>query len=126
MNFKEFFNAMDAPLGSTMTPPTPFGATSSDGISRSKYGDYGEPQNNRDFDLGLPTVTKTSVIQFIDEKTNPIFIYLQDGTKIHLPFNAFKRIHGEPRVGKTLTVVFQRRTDDLSNNPSQIQSITCH
>jgi len=77
-------------------------------------------------ELDLPTVSKSAVIRYINDKINPILVFLADGTQIFLPFDAFRRIKDEPKVGKTLTVVFQRRDDDNSKFPSQIQSCHCH
>jgi hypothetical protein len=81
---------------------------------------------NGKFDLGLPSVSKTSQIKFIDEKKNPILIFLADGTKLYMPYDAYKKINVPPEVGRTLEVVFQRRKDDTSELPSQIQTIKCY
>lgn len=77
-------------------------------------------------ELDLPTVSKAAIIRYINDKINPILIFLADGTQIFLPLDAFRRIKDEPKVGKTLTVVFQRREDDDSKSPSQIHSCHCH
>jgi hypothetical protein len=81
---------------------------------------------NGKFDLGLPSVAKTSQIKFIDEKKNPILIFLADGTKLYMPYDSYKKINVQPEVGRTLMVVFQRRKDDASEAPSQIQTIKCY
>jgi len=47
-------------------------------------------------------------------------------THILLTWDEFKRIKGELRRGKQMTVVFQRHPSDKSRLPSQIQSITVH
>jgi len=80
---------------------------------------------NGKFDLGLPSVAKTSQIKFISEKKNPILIFLADGTKLYMPYDAYKKINVPPEIGRTLMVVFQRRKDDASEAPSQIQTIKC-
>ncbi len=125
LSFKEFCLICDAfndyPLGVVM-PNTAFGATT--GPSPAYNGSPIAPHQT-DFDLGMPTVTKTAQIQQLDDKRNPISMYLSDGTRLFLPYDAFKKIKGEPRVGKTVSVVFQRRPDDQTATPSQIQSIEC-
>jgi hypothetical protein len=81
---------------------------------------------NGKFDLGLPSVTKSSQIKFISEKKNPILIFLSDGTKLYMPFDAYKKINVQPEVGRTLMVTFMRRSDDNSEEPSKIQTIKCY
>lgn len=76
--------------------------------------------------LGLPTVERRGVIEYIDNKKNPIYIVMRDPakddrTQLYIPFDRFREI--KPEVGKTITVVFQRRADDKSGIPSQVQSI---
>ena len=78
-------------------------------------------------DMQIPTVNKTSMIRFIDKKRNPISIFLTDGTKLYLSLDQYKTISAtEPEVGKTLSVSFQRRQDDVSMKPSQISAIKCY
>lgn len=81
---------------------------------------------NGDFDLGLPSVTKSAQIKFIAEKRNPIILLLSDGTRLYMPYDAYKKINVQPEVGRTLMVTFQRRGDDSSLEPSQIQTIKCY
>jgi hypothetical protein len=80
---------------------------------------------NGKFDLALPDVSKSSQIKHINHRANPIFIFMADGTKMYIPFDAFRKINVPPEVGRTLTVTFQRRTDDTSPVPSRINSIKC-
>ena len=81
---------------------------------------------NGKFDLALPNVSKTSIIKHINNKSNPILILLANGTKLYIPYDAFRKINVPPEVGRTLMVTFQRRTDDTSPVPSKIQSIKCY
>lgn len=75
----------------------------------------------------LPSVTRTSQIKLLERNKNPIFMLLADGTKLYLSWDEFRRVKGQtPEVGKSLTVVFQRRDDDRSGTPSKINSILCH
>jgi len=72
----------------------------------------------------IPTIKITSKIRVVDKNKNPIFIQLQNGTRLYLTLDEFNRISGTAETGKTLTVVFQRSQKDKSNNTSQIQSIS--
>jgi len=71
----------------------------------------------------IPKVVKKSIIRRIEIKNNPISIYLDDGTKIALTYYEYRRIKNEPKVGKTMTVVFQRNPTDKTPMPSKIESI---
>jgi len=128
MNFKSFITlseiAMDSPLG-TVIPTGPAGALPTNVTGNDTPDNPAKPQVFG-FDLDIPTVTKHATIQYMNDKVNPILIFLSDGTRLFLPFDAFRRIKGEPRVGKMLTVVMQRRQEDDSEVPSQVQSIHCH
>lgn len=83
------------------------------------------PQLLPAIDIELPTVTKIAQIRYIDDKKNPIFVHLSDGTKLYIPYDAYRRINGEPMVGKTMTIVFRRRADDKNGNHSKVLSIHC-
>ena len=75
----------------------------------------------------LPTVVVTSTIRMLERNKNPIFIFLDDGTKLYLTWQEFNRIGGkEPEVGRQMRVVFLRRKDDSSESPSQIQQAFCY
>jgi hypothetical protein len=74
----------------------------------------------------IPTMTKTSVIRVVERNKNPIFVHLDDGTKLHFTWDEFKRIEGkEPSPGKKLYVVLLRREDDKREEPSQVQRALC-
>ena len=74
----------------------------------------------------IPTVEKKAVIRVVEKNKNPIFIHLEDGTRIFLSLDEFKRITGnKPCPGKTMTVKFQRTSNDNRDIASQIQSIHC-
>ena len=89
------------------------------------YG--GHPLSLPSLDLGLPTVTRSSKIIQIERHKNPIFIMLQDQTKLYFTYDEFKRIRGvRPEVGGMLQVVFQRMPTDSSGEHSQIQSCYCN
>lgn len=92
----------------------------------SSGGFMGTNWLNGEFDLGLPSVSKTAQVKQISDKKNPIFVFLSDGTKLYIPFDSYKKINIEPQVGKTMMVTFQRRKEDGSLIPSKIQSIKCY
>jgi len=120
LNFKEFIEQ------NTVGKHNDFavGAT----VSSDSLGGDSIPNNNSTFlrDVILPSVTRTSTIRFIDKNKNPILVYLTDGTKLFFSWDEFKRIKGlEPKIGKKLTVVFQRNEKDNSESPSKINSVTC-
>ena len=73
-------------------------------------------------DLDLPSITKKSRIIFLSHKKNPIYIQLQDGSKLYFTIDQYKRINGKPEVGKDLEVKMQRMSHDKSNETSQIIS----
>jgi hypothetical protein len=77
-------------------------------------------------DIGLPSVQKTSRIEHVMDKKNPIYIGLSDGTKLYFTLDEFRRIEGKPSRGKNMTVIMQRRLDDHSNSPSIITKCIVH
>jgi len=86
----------------------------------SNYG--GRPNWLPSYDMGLPTVSKSSKIMTVERNRNPINVLLQDGTRLHFTYDEFKRIQGsEPQAGKIMTVTFQRNPNDESETPSKIQ-----
>lgn len=113
---------IDTPLGMVIPSTDLSGATSS---LWSVGGDINDPSNAIGADLELPSVIKKAIIKHINDKINPIIVLLADGTRLFFPFDAFKRIKGEPRIGKTMQVVLLRRTDDVGAAPSQVQSCHC-
>ena len=86
----------------------------------------GRPPALPSLDFALPTVTKTGRVDSLIKNKTPIYIKMSDGTQIFLSPREFDEIKGEPRVGKMMTVIFQRHANDNTLEPSQIQSITCH
>lgn len=73
-------------------------------------------------ELGLPTVTKVGKIAMLIKDKNPIMLQMSDGTRLMFSYDQFKRITGTPKVGRTITIVFQREGTDRTNMPSQIVS----
>lgn len=96
--------------GSDQFPP--FGQT----------GAYPKP----DVDLTIPSVEKTGRITALMTKRNPIYVRLSDGTEANFTYDQFNRIQGQPAIGKTMTISFQRRPDDTSSGYSRINHIIVH
>lgn len=71
----------------------------------------------------VPTQTRSSKIAFVERTKNPIFVMLQDGTRLHFTWDEFNRIKDRPEVGKTMTVVFQRWPGDTTESVSQIAHV---
>jgi len=136
MTFKEYLKEVELSVPLTLNIPSgvfgalPTTSTGSQAVpspdrAHISGGFVGTPWHHQLFDLGLPNITKTSQIRFIDEKKNPILVHLADGTELFFPLDAFKRIKGEPRVGKMMMVVFQRRPDDKTKFPSNVKAVYC-
>lgn len=70
--------------------------------------------------LDLPSIKKQAKIEMIMDKKNPIYVQLDDGSKLFFSHDEFKRIHGKPERGKTMVVTMQRLGGDASELPSQI------
>lgn len=70
--------------------------------------------------LDLPQIQKKSKINLVMDKKNPIYIQLDDGSKLFFTHDEFKRIEGKPAVGKNLLVTMQRLSNDNSDLPSKI------
>ena len=74
-----------------------------------------------DMDLNLPQVTKRAKIAILIHRRNPIFVQLDDGSKMFFNKDEYKRIDGKPEVGKIMTVHMIRLPKDKSDLPSQIK-----
>lgn len=90
-------------------------------------GSESRPDKNLPFlpslDIKIPEITRSAKIYRIELNKNPIEILLIDGTKIFLSIDEFNRIQNKPEIGKIMTVSFQRKESDQSENPSKITSI---
>lgn len=110
-NSQEFGNQLNGALVSSqwngMNVPTPW------------KGDDLQTAKNP-VDLGLSSVQRTGRITALLKTKNPIYVRLSDGTECNFSFDEFKRIQGNPDLGKTMTVVFQRHPDDMSRQFSKI------
>jgi len=71
--------------------------------------------------LTIPKVEKTGRIAVLLYKKNPIYVRLTDGTEAFFTYDEYHKIQGgEPAVGKTMTIVFQRHPNDASGERSKI------
>lgn len=68
----------------------------------------------------LPSVKKQAKIDLVLDRKNPIYVQLQDGSKLFFTHDEFRRIKGKPERGKTMIFVMQRLPNDSSSLPSQI------
>lgn len=75
-----------------------------------------------DFNLDLPCIKKEAKIQILQYKKTPIFMHLSDGSKLFFTLDEFKRIHGNPEVGKTIRYEMIRLQNDNTLLPSMIKS----
>lgn len=130
MNFREYLRLTEENTVGTHNDG-PGGAYMSTDVSGSEASGTRDMQGHSlhmpGIDIGLPSTNKTAKITFINKNKNPIHILLGDGTKLYFNLDQYKRISGpEPKVGIMMSVVFQRFPGDERENPSQIQSITCH
>ena len=71
----------------------------------------------------VPTQSRSAKITFIERNKNPVFIMLQDGTRLNFSWDEFSRIKDKPEVGKTMTVVFQRWPGDTTEENSQVARV---
>jgi hypothetical protein len=75
-----------------------------------------------DMNLDLPCTEKESKIVVLIKRQNPIFVQLSDGSKLFFSNAEYKRINGEPAIGKVMKLRMLRLPHDQSDSPSQIQS----
>ena len=70
--------------------------------------------------ITLPEITKKAKIYDIQYNKNPILIQLDDGSKLFMTIEQFRRIEGKPAIGKTMVVSMQRLSNDATDSPSKI------
>lgn len=73
--------------------------------------------------LEIPSIERSGKITHLMKKKNPIYVRLSDGTECHFSYDEFRRIQGDPAIGKTMTVIFQRHPDDTSGHASKIDKV---
>lgn len=103
-------NALNSSQWNRMNVPTPW------------RGDDLQMAKNP-IDLNLPTIQRTGRITNLMKTKNPIYIRLSDGTECNFSFDEFKRIQGNPSIGKVMTITFQRSPDDITRQFSKIDKV---
>lgn len=68
----------------------------------------------------LPLIKKETRIMYLKKENNPIYAHLEDGTRLFFTRGEWERC-GKPEVGHNICVVMQRRPNDNSDKPSQVQ-----
>lgn len=107
----EFGNQIGGALAST-------DVTGTEQSNTHSYG--GHPLYLPSTDMTLPSIEKTGRITYLMKKRNPIYVRLSDGTEANFTWDEYKRIEGEPAVGKTMTLIFQRHPEDSSRQHSKV------
>ena len=97
-----------------------FASTDVTGTEQPESGSMGHPLYLPSTDLSIPQVTKSGRITMLALKKNPIFIKLSDGTEANFTYDEYKKIQGQPQVGKVMTITFQRHPEDSSRMHSKI------
>ena len=71
-------------------------------------------------DLTIPSATREGRITTLLLKKNPIYVRLSDGTEANFSYDEYRRIQGQPGLGKVMTIIFQRHPDDMGRAYSKI------
>ena len=71
-------------------------------------------------DLTIPSATREGRITTLLLKKNPIYVRLSDGTEANFSYDEYRRIQGQPGLGKVMTIIFQRHPDDMGRSYSKI------
>ena len=74
-------------------------------------------------DITIPQQECKGRIVTLLAKRNPILVRLSDGTEANFTFDQWKRIQGEPALGKTMTIIFQRHPNDATKTHSKIEKV---
>lgn len=95
-------------------------STGDTGSIHSPLGGGERPLSIPTTDLTVPSVTRTGRITTLLLSKNPIYVCLSDGTEAHFTYDEYRRIDGDPSVGKTMTIIFQRHPEDQARMYSRI------
>jgi hypothetical protein len=71
-------------------------------------------------DLTVPSMVRSGRITTLMLKKNPIYIRLSDGTEAHFTYDEYRKIEGQPALGKTMSITFQRHPEDRTKMHSKI------
>lgn len=73
--------------------------------------------------IDVPQVERTGRIKLLLKNRNPIFVQLSDGTQASFTYDEWRRIKGEPAVGKMMRIVFQRHPENKTASYSKIDHV---
>lgn len=91
------------------------------GTEQGETGSAGHPNYLPSTDLTIPSIERTGRITILKLNRNPIYIRLSDGTEVNFTWDEFKKIQGgTPKIGKTMTLVFQRNPADATKTYSKV------
>lgn len=94
------------------------------GTSGGSFGNQSMARSNQvglpSTDMTLSSIEKTGRITTLLLKKNPIYIRLSDGTEARFTYDEYRKIQGEPALGKNMTLIFQRHPSDASGQHSKI------
>ena len=94
------------------------------GTSGGSFGNQSMARSNQvglpSTDMTLSSIEKTGRITTLLLKKNPIYIRLSDGTEANFTYDEYRKIQGEPALGKNMTLIFQRHPSDASGQHSKI------
>lgn len=89
-------------------------------IKQDTQGMSEQPPDMPANDLVIPSVEKVGRIVILHDKKNPIYLRLSDGTEAYFTYDQFKKIKGTPKIGKTMSISFQRHPEDKMQRNSKI------
>lgn len=131
LNFKKFFedSTYDTPgigAGSMVPDIWSNSDTYLTGITEPQlpYTDVKIGQSN----INIPIIKKKAIVVRFEDKKNPMYIELKDGTKMFLTVDEYRRIKGDLPIvpnHSELEVTFQRLPMDKSLSVSKIDKIIC-
>ncbi len=78
------------------------------------------PASTSGVDISVPSVERIGKITHLMLKKNPIYVRLSDGTECNFSYDQFRKIQGNPEVGKTMSISFQRHPEDAVQQHSKI------
>ena len=113
-NSQKFANQIDGAFASTDVTGTEQSPT---------LGYAGHSLHLPSTDLTIPSVTKSGRIMVLQTKRNPIFVKLSDGTEANFTYDEYRKIVGEPKLGSTMTITFQRHPEDRMRAYSKIDQV---
>jgi hypothetical protein len=97
--------------------------TWSNSDSGPQLGYAGYDNAKTETDLTIPSVQRQGRITTLLLTKNPIYVRLSDGTEAHFTYDEWRKIDGEPELGKTMTIIFQRHPQDWSSQHSKIDKV---